>query len=366
MRQKVDHPSQFIDKKFSAVIQQSAAEAERMKDLHPEQLKLIYENKWFKMFIPREYGGLGWSLPQVLRSEEALSWADGSTGWVVTLCGGAGWFAGFLEPTLIKQILTDEKACFAGSGASTGIANIKEDGYEVTGFWKYASGSLHATSFTANCVICKEGHPLRNSDGSPMVKAFLFLKDEVTLLKHWNSMGMVATASHSFEVSSLLVPSNRCFMTEGKEAVLEDPVFQYPFMQLAQTTLSVNLSGMAVRFLELCDPIFSEKMKQGNAASAPDRQHLLASANAEMNEWRSAFYTAVEASWQACEHRQIIPQPILENVIKSSHALARRSLRLVDELYPYCGLIAADPRQEINRVWRNIHTASQHALFVSG
>jgi hypothetical protein len=40
------------------------------------------------------------------------------------------------------------------------------------------------------------------------------------------------------------------------------------------------------------------------------------------------------------------------------------SRRAVDVLYPYCGLYAAREDAPINRVWRDFHTASQHALLM--
>jgi hypothetical protein len=36
---------------------------------------------------------------------------------------------------------------------------------------------------------------------------------------------------------------------------------------------------------------------------------------------------------------------------------------VVAAIYPLCGLRAVDLGSEINRVWRNIHTAGQHALL---
>lgn len=368
MKLKVEHPSAFIAKEHSDVIRLAAEESERLKGLHPNQLSLIHEQKWLKMFIPEKYGGLAWSLPEVLRLEESLSWTDGSTGWVVTLCSGAGWFAGFLQPSLLKEILLNDKVCFAGSGSVTGTASIIPEGYKVTGNWKYASGSLHATVFTANCFIQQDGVTLHSPDGSPLVKSFLFYKEEVVLHRHWNSMGMIATASHSFEVRNLSVPSIRCFTIDAKDAFLRDPVYQYPFTQLAETTLSINLSGMALRFIDLCEPLFSEKMKRRNLSEtkAPDLRQLLFAAREEMNACRLVFYNTVEISWQICMRGEVLPQEVLTEVSSKSHSLAKRSRQLVDELYPYCGLTAANISEEINRVWRNIHTASQHALFSLG
>lgn len=366
-KQITEHPSIFIAKEFSDRIRKASLEAEHLKELHNDQLNIIYQQGWFKMFVPKEYGGTGLSIPEVLKIEEGLSWSDGSTAWVVTLCSGAAWFAGFLQPSLHKEVLSNGKVCFAGSGAATGTANITEGGYDINGFWKYASGSLHATVFTANCLIQKDGRPQYKADGSPLIRSFLFYKNEVTLHRHWNSMGMIATASHSFEVRALSVPAERCFIIDAKHAVLKDPVYQYPFLPLAETTLTMNLSGMAVRFLDLCEPIFSEKIRRRDIAQAqgPDLNQMLTAANAEMDRRRNAFYTAVETSWELCERGQGLSQATLSDVSKKSYALAHKSLRLVDELYPYCGLIAANTQEEINRVWRNIHTASQHALFTS-
>ncbi|HEU5146117.1 MAG TPA: acyl-CoA dehydrogenase family protein, partial [Chryseosolibacter sp.] len=247
------HPSIVLAKDIVEDIRQVSAEAERLGDLHPLQLKHIYEQGWFKMFIPQSYGGLGWSLPRALEAEEALSWADASTAWVVTLCAGAGWFTGFLSPSLVRELVGHEHVCFAGSGAATGIADERSDGFHIDGHWKYASGSLHATVFTANCVLHSHGQPRYNDDGTPIVRPFVFHRNEISLYRHWNGMGMIATGSHSFAVKNLIVHPERCFSIEPEHAIVDAPVFRYPFLQLAETTLSVNLSGMAMRFLELCD-----------------------------------------------------------------------------------------------------------------
>ncbi|MGC1242529.1 MAG: acyl-CoA dehydrogenase [Chryseosolibacter sp.] len=364
MEFKVPHPSAFVDTPSLELIRRAAASAEQMKDLHPDQLGVIYRNQWFKMFIPKQNGGLGLTLPEVLRVEEALSWADGSTGWVVTLCSGAGWFAGFLDPLIVKDILSDGKVCFAGSGATTGTANVTGGGYEISGLWQYASGSLHATVFTANCHIHEDGAPQFDGDGSPVIGTFWFHQHEVHLQRQWNSMGMIATASHSFEVKVLPVGEERRFHVDANHARQKDPVYQYPFMQLAEATLSINLSGMAVRFLDLCEPLFLEKMKRRDAGpKVRDLHQLIADTKADIDQYRKDFYDAVNRSWEICAGGNVIPSSVLKQVTNASHALAQRSLRLVDELYPKCGLVAARPGEEINRVWRNLHTASQHALF---
>ncbi|HEX9512854.1 MAG TPA: acyl-CoA dehydrogenase [Puia sp.] len=361
----IPHPSRLLPFALTDIINRVSAEAEQSGRLHPEQLALIYEQRWFNLFVPRSCGGLELSLPEGLAIEEGLAWADGSTGWTVTLCSGANWFIGFLQPEITKDLFRDHRVCLAGSGHSSGIAKVTATGYEISGYWNYASGAPHATAFTANCRIEKDGILLQNQDGSPLVHAFLFLKEEVFLHEDWNCMGMIATASHSFEVQRQQVPADRCFTIDDSNPVLSQSIYRYPFLQFAEATLAVNSSGMAARFMDLCEGIFAEKAKHpGNLAGTGTPMQRLEEAKMRLQALRQSFYTAVESSWLECLEGRPWQQALLKEVSEASRRLATEARALVDELYPWCGLKAANRSTEINRVWRNLHTASQHPLLM--
>ncbi len=356
------NPSLHLDHASVSFLRDNAFEAENTGSLHEDQLNEIYRQKWFKMFMPKSMGGLEFSLAEVLRTEEALASADGSTAWVVTLCSGAGWFVGFLDPSLSEEIASTPKACIAGSGAPTGTATVTRNGYTIQGEWKYASGAFYATMLTANCVIVKDGGPALNDDGTPLVRAFVFRRSEVEIEKTWSSMGMVATGSHAFKVQKLHVPHTRCFEINAAKARIPLAIYQYPFVQLAETTLAVNYSGLAHRFIELCGDIFevrSQSQKNIPHNLHSDAAHTLLRA-------RTDFYEAVDISWSHCSRMTQIPDLVLRKVSDTSHALYKTSLALVSNLYPFAGMAAADPRTELNRVWRNLFTASQHTLFARG
>jgi alkylation response protein AidB-like acyl-CoA dehydrogenase len=299
----------LFDNDTISVLRGDALEAERSGRLTDRQLEIIRSKKWFKLFVPARLGGLGLSLPEVLRIEEALAWTDGSVAWVVTLCAGAGWFVGFANQHFMKTLLDDPRFCVAGSGA-VGVAEQTQDGFKLTGSWRYASGSLHATAFTVNCRI----------NGTNEVRSFFLLPNEVTVKHTWNSMGMVATGSNSFEVKDQHAGFERQFVIKPECAVLDDTIYQHPFLQLAEATLAVNLSGMALRFIEFA----------GNETNPLDA-------------YRKKFF----------EHPDS----------EASHALVKASRDIVNEIYPSLGLGAADKSTEINRIWRNFHTAAQHSLF---
>ena len=97
MKVSIKHPSEFLPTIVTDQIRNDAFKAEQEKNLTVIQRDVIHKQKWLNMYVPKEYGGLGLSLPEILRIEEGLSWTDGSTAWVVTLCSGAAWFIGFLN-----------------------------------------------------------------------------------------------------------------------------------------------------------------------------------------------------------------------------------------------------------------------------
>ncbi len=344
-------------------IRHHAKDAEQDGLLHRQQLDVIYEQRWFRMFVPKSFGGLELSLPEVLRTEEALAWVDGSTAWVVTLCSGAGWFIGFMDSELTAEIFSSNTLCLAGSGAATGTATHTTDGYVINGQWKYASGALHATALTANCVMMKGGRTLHNADGTPVVKAFIFRKDEVEIQRDWNSMGMKATGSHSFRIQGVHVPKNRTFTIHPENARLPHPIYQYPFLQLAETTLAVNYLGLAQRFVELCSEGEGSDRSSAQGQNMDDVSANMHRQQERLVKSRTDFYNAVDESWSYCVRMERIPDEVLTMVTDASRALYRTSLAVAGALYPYGGMAAADLGTEINRVWRNLFTASQHSLF---
>ena len=362
------HPQKNISPAIAAALRQSAAKAELQGSLCDVQLTLIYAQNWFNMFVPKAMGGLELTLPEALVIEEAIAWADGSTGWTVTLCGGANWFVGFMDAAMASLLFTNKKVCLAGSGKPSGIAEVTGTGYTITGQWQYATGAPNATAFTANCMVEKDGIALTAENGEPQIASFIFLPGEVTVYNDWHTTGMVATASHRFAVQNLFVPGNRRFEINPKHAILAQPVYQYPFLQFAEATLSVNACGMAARFLQLSEEALllyaNGQAKKANAAYT--FKDTIDKAALQLQTARDGFYAQVQLSWQNCVSN--IPQDdiLLHKVSNASHRLAQIALGVVDTLYPFCGLAAATHGTEINRVWRNLHTASQHTLFMQG
>jgi indole-3-acetate monooxygenase len=342
-----------------------AHKSERLGVLSEEWLNEIYDKGYFKLFVPKALGGMGLTLPEALKVEEQLAKWDGSLGWTVTLCAGAGWFVGFLENSLRKEVFSDPKVCLAGSGYVGGKAEKLGDGYLISGSWTYASGALHATHFTANCEIWDGGKPVRDQKGNPLIKAFLLKKEEVEILDGWSYMGMIATGSHAFQTQNLKLPSYRSFEILPEKATLSDPIFQYPFLQFAETTLAVNIYGIAGHLQDLIQEAFWKRNEVRKFTNKEVEYFIKEEKKVrkKMEKAKGEFDLTLADSWDQLLKDERIPKKSLRAVSKSSRNLTQVCREMNARFYPFAGLEAAKNHTELNRVWRDFNTVSQHALL---
>lgn len=351
---------------FSVFSSESSAQAEQIGRLPEKWLEAIIPEKWFKLFVPKELNGLELNLPKALKLEEKLARIDGSLGWTITLCAGAGWFVGFLDPKLAQDIFSNPKACLAGSGFVGGRADLNEGNYTVSGSWTYASGALHATHFTANCELLENGKPVFDKKGNPVIKAFILKNDEVEILDGWSYMGMVATGSHAFKTENLVIPKNRVFEILPEKVSLPDPIYRYPFLQFAELTLTVNILGITEHLVELIEESFWKRDEYRKFGKKQLRyfEKVSEKQSKKLKTLKKEFYELVDSSWKEVLKADAISKSTLRKVSRTSRKLTQTCREISGKLYPFAGLEAAKTHTEINRVWRDFNTVSQHALLV--
>ncbi len=319
--------------------------AEKQLGLTAQQLEVIYDQRWFKMFVPRSLGGLALELPEALRLQEDLAYLDGSLGWTVTLCAGAGWFSGFMDPGMLETVFLRRDCCLGGSGLPSGTAeNLPGEGYRVNGTWRYATGAPHNTVFTANCVITQNGQPLLDEKGQAQVRSFYFYRDEVELIDDWNTMGLRATGSHSFALNQYVVSTHRCFDIDALHPLINDPIYRYPFDLFAEVTLGVNHLGMMRRFLDFpIDGVGSQRV--------------------QLAQLKGDFYEMVSRTWESLQTFGHLSPDLIQQMHLRTRAMVHQGQLMVAKGFIRSGMKGAQNDSAINRVWRDLFTASQHLIF---
>ena len=357
----LQHPLEIIDKASLESIRQEATRATEERKLTQKQLSLIYEKEWLRLFIPKRYQGLEMELPRALQILEALAYAEGSVGWAVNLSAGANLFAAYIRPSLSEQIFADRTASIAGSGAMGGVAKAEDKGYRVRGHWKYGSGSAHATAFTANCKLPHNG----KSSDLPDFHSFVFFPDEVNVKNTWDSYGLQATSSHDFEVREQWLPEERTFSLLKPSPYEDGALYRFPFMQFGETTTCLQLTGMALHFLDETKALLLHKKDMTGESFKNNLkvQDTLAQAEAKLESSRAWLYLMVSEAWQQCKAGTPPSDAVLRKISLAVKHAAQSARESAESVYPLAGMTVLSSESELNRCWRDLHTASQHVLL---
>lgn len=335
----------FTEAEKSLLIEQEKP-SEDLGTLTPELLELAYRKKLYHLAVPKELGGAELSVKSLMQVFETASFYNGSFGWNLTLGAGAGIFGAYMEPAFAQKVFSDRKAFITGSGYPSGKAQpVRSDNsFLIHGDWKYASGSPHATLFTANCQV-----NLDDSD-EPEVRAFAFYPDEVNLINSWNSYGLIATASHDFEIRDIRVPKNRSFTMSPQPEYASRPLYRFPFMPFAVATLASSLLGMTHAFFD-------------EAGSHTKVSSEITSLMDEVEHTRNHLNKAVDQIWEECQSGSEISSASSEYVTTSAKNLAGACKKAAFALYQRSGMRVLDRDSRFNRTWRDLLTAGQHVMF---
>lgn len=327
-----------------------------IKNLHfnteafaPEILDWIAKENLYSLWVPKEYGGLEVSFCKGLEVLRSLARVNGSLGWMVTLCAGANYFIGNLKTEVANEIFNQKSpAILGGSGGRCGTAKKEGSTYCISGQWPYATGAPYLTHFTFNAAIVANGKKLKNEDGSTLFRSFIVPAHKVEITQNWRAMGLKATSTHSFKIDELLIEEKYSFIYD--QFHLPQPIFNIPFTLFADLTLCVNYIGMAEHFLK-------EASTEVSIKRTSDLKAKLANANDLIRKFAIEIETTTSTD-------ESLKAGYVETVHKQASHLVRSISKAIVELYPHLGIKACSEGTELNSVFKDYFTATQHRNFV--
>lgn len=310
-------------------------------------LDYIYNQNWLNIWVPKQYNGLGLPFSEGLKTLQSVAKIDGSLGWFVTLCSGANYFSRNLQPNIAFDLFSTQKTCFGGSGMLGGTAEKIGENYIINGLWHYATGAPYLTHFTINAKILEKGKEVLDENNEPKFISFILDKSQVQLISTWKSMGMIATSSHSFEVKNQVVHQDYSFIYNHFYS--DDLVEKVPFRIFADLTLLVNYIGMAEHFIEK-----SIEIIPSNQLSNFDK--FLKNCTSKCNEYAKHIEDLLANN-----------SFILDKIETEIHAFGIETVAQITQhiitIYPQLGIRASKSNEEINQIFRDYFTATQHRNF---
>jgi len=340
-----------------------ADEADRLTRMPDTVVTELRALGLFKLWVPQRYGGIELALPDTLRIYEAAANIDGSVGWAVMIGAGGGLFAAVLDPAAAATIYASPHAVIAGSGAPSGRAEQMADGYKVSGRWRYASGAHYATTFTANCVVTRDGQAVLDAQDKPLIRAMAFTPEQVTIHTAWDTTGMRGTGSHDFSVQDVSVPQQRSFSLFTDTTREAGPLYRLPFAVMTELPIAAVGLGIARHALDVFATLANEKKRADGTLllNYTITRERIADSEKTYRTLHGDIHSLAAHAWQVAIANRALTTDELNAITTACVRCLVDLQRAVFELAMLAGMSAVTQHNEFARAWRDLQTLAAHS-----
>jgi indole-3-acetate monooxygenase len=341
-----------------------AAEGERLRHLPADLADELIATRIFQAWVPLRYGGDERGVLDVLDAIEEASYHDGSFGWCAMIGATTALLAAHLPPEWATSIYGDPASCTGGFAMPAGRAAPVEGGLQVTGRWQWGSGVHHCTWIGGGCLIVDtDGNRVIRDDGVTAPFVF-FERDQVELLDTWDVMGMRASGSTDYQVTDVFVPEGRWAQPAAGDPYVDGPLYRFPFMAaLALGVCSVSL-GLARRAHDELIELAGGKRPAQSSRTLAERavvQADVAMAEVAFRSARAFVREQVADAWDAATN-DTFDDTTKRNLRLAATNATLQARRAVDLMYDAAGGTAVYRTNALERVFRDSHVATQHAM----
>jgi alkylation response protein AidB-like acyl-CoA dehydrogenase len=325
----------------------------------------------FSIYTPRAFGGLELPLPEGLHVVEEVSRLDGSTGWTIALGIVNDALTSVLPEESAARVLRNGSALITAAPGFMVRAEPVAGGYRLTGQWSFCSGAPNATWVAVTPPIFDGDAPRMGATGPEMIAAFLPPED-VEIVDTWHVTGLRGTGSHDLCVQQVFVPAaltGPFGIPAGPRPVRDSKLARIPFMTLVCISQSPAVClGIARHAIDEFRTLALQKERPfaPKLSEQVQAQVGLARAEALLRSARCFWYDNVERIWTTVMNGGEVPMEDRVNARLASLTVAENSLAVVDSLYRLAGSTAIFQSSPLERCWRDVHTAAQHAQVQDG
>jgi len=342
-----------------------AAEIEDLRRLPDDISNDLVDTGLARAWAPARYGGLELPVLDVLDALEAVAYHEGATAWCGMIAATTSLIGGYLPEHWAAAIYADPRAVTGGHAAPLGRARPVDGGLVVSGHWQWGSGAFHCTHIGGGTLLVgADGELAARADGlrAPFV---LFEPDQVELLDTWFAVGLRGSGSTDYRVTEAFVPEGRWVEIVGQQPVADGPLYRFAFFgALALGVCSVSL-GLARRALDELAALAQDKRYALNTRPMSTRavvQAEVAQAEAGYRSARALLRGTVTEAWEAVTHGHVLGPEQRRLLRLAATNASTTSATVVDRLFRTAGGDAVYSTSTLQRVWRDVNVASQHAM----
>jgi indole-3-acetate monooxygenase len=316
---------------------------------------------FFRIFLPKAYGGLDLAPMEGLEILEELARADASVAWCVWN-GNTHWIAAQLSSEAARAVHDKPDVVTANSTRATGRAEISDGGYRVTGRWSLVSGCELASWMVLLCVVHEGGKPRLTASGSPESRFVLVPSSACKIIDTWSAGGLRGTGSHDVAISDVFVPASYA-ASFTDPYVLPDPRYRLPPFCRVIPGLGAMALGIARTAIDTLTELAVDKQLQRSAQILRENhgaQIRLSEAESLVRAARLYLFDSLERLWRIVLETGTAPIEARAHArMAASHAVFSAA-KAVDLMYSAAGATALYASSPLERAFRDVHAITQH------
>jgi len=349
------------------ILEQNAEETDRLRRLPPANVQALRETGLCRLMVPRRLGGYETDIRTYIEVMAELGRGCGSTAWTASLLNVCAWLAALFPDRAQREVWnSNAETWIAGSLAPRGEARPVDGGWRVTGRWPWASGCLHAQWAACGILMKNERGEMANLGLSLMPMADLTIDDT------WYMAGMKGTGSNTIVAKDAFVPEHRFlpypaafqgnYPTEHKdEALYRSALVPFTILILIGSQLGVAKAAL--------DHVISNATRRSVTHTHFEKQADSTGFQIQLAEAAMKIETAYLHAFRASDDLDraarsgLHPDLTARARVRADTALVARYCReAVDLLVSAHGTSSLSDSNRLQRLWRDIHVASHHAI----
>lgn len=354
-------------RRVGAEADRQALETESLRQLPDDLAQALIATGLLRAWVPKVYGGAEADVLTVLDAIEELSWHDGATGWCAMIGATTSLMSARLAPEWAEQIYGDPAAATAGFAMPVGSARPVDGGLVVTGRWQWGSFTQHCTWVGGGCWLVDATGARAPRDDGLMTPFVFFEPDQVEWHDTWRVAGLKGTGSTDYSVTEAFVPEGRWAQVLAAPRIA-GPLYRFPLLGALSLGVCAVALGLARRAQhELASIAFSKTpaMSGRTLAERAVVQTEVARAEAAWRSARAFVREVVDESWEVATNGDELTDEHKRRLRLAATDATWRAVAAVDLLYHAGGGSSIHESSPLQRVFRDVHVATQHAMVAA-
>jgi indole-3-acetate monooxygenase len=336
----------------------AASEAiERDRRLPPAVVTALTDAGVFRMCVPASLGGGEVSARTLVEVIEAIAAADGSAGWCTMIGATTGVVSAYLPETAAREIYGAAGTITGGVFAPQGVAVPTDGGYQVSGRWSFGSGCQHCGWLMGGCLV--------RTDPAVPPRMMIVRAEHVEIIDTWDTAGLRGTGSHDLVIMERFVPAEHSVSLIGDRPRAPGPLYRFPVFGLLALGIGGVALGIARNAIDALVALAQTKKPADSRRGLAERgvvQSQVATAEGLVRAARAFLFDQIDDAWTtACRGDAISIAQRTGLRLAATHATSSAA-NAVDLMYAAGGGSAIYARSPLQRAFRDIHTATAHAM----